>query len=260
MTSSFFEPDGTKFRATELTRGPWSNEHMHGGPPVALMVRQAEKAAGNDGMRIAQVAVRFVRQVPIAPLTVTTKIIKPGKRVRVFEVVLSVDGESLLRAEVERIRQKRVPLIIDDPVDEPLRAPEQSRPIDFPFFKTDVGYHTAIEMRAARGTFGHGALAAWLRPRHRLLPDEAWSPAQRVMLAADSGNGVSCGVDWSRYLFINPDLTVNLFGLPDGEWVGVDARTIAGRDGIGLAESVLHDKNGPIGRGTQTLYLDEVSI
>jgi hypothetical protein len=78
-----------------------------------------------------------------------------------------------------------------------------------------------------------------------------------VLIAADSGNGVSAALDWKRYLFINVDLTVYLHRLPAGEWVCLDAITIPERSGIGFADSALHDERGPIGRAGQTLLVRE---
>lgn len=88
---------------------------------------------------------------------------------------------------------------------------------------------------------------------------EAPTPLQRVAVAADSGNGVSAGLDWSRYVFINPDLTLYVHRLPVGEWIGLDAHTIARPNGIGIADDQLHDTEGPIGRATQSLFIDTVS-
>ncbi len=75
-------------------------------------------------------------------------------------------------------------------------------------------------------------------------------------LGADFGNGVSKLFDMDRVLFVNPDLTVSLYRLPVGEWVCLDASTLLGDDGVGLAESVLFDVAGPIGRSTQTLLVE----
>ena len=48
--------------------------------------------------------------------------------------------------------------------------------------------------------------------RHPLVAGEEPSPLQRVLIAADAGNGVSAALDWRRYLFINTDLSVHLSG------------------------------------------------
>jgi hypothetical protein len=96
-----------------------------------------------------------------------------------------------------------------------------------------------------------------MRMPHPLLPDEEPSQLQRVLVAADSGNGVSATLDWSRYVFINVDLTVHLHRLPAGEWVCLDAITIPEPTGIGLADTALFDERGPIGRALQTLLVAE---
>jgi hypothetical protein len=74
--------------------------------------------------------------------------------------------------------------------------------------------------------------------------------------AADFGNGVSAIARFGEMTFINADLTVHLHRLPAGEWVCLDSRTTLGTEGVGLAESVLYDEKGVIGRSLQSLLLD----
>jgi hypothetical protein len=95
-----------------------------------------------------------------------------------------------------------------------------------------------------------------MRMRHPLVAGEEPSPLQRVLIAADVGNGISAVLDWRRFVFINVDLTVHLERLPAGEWVCVDAATIPNGTGIGTAESILFDRDGRIGRGAQSLLID----
>ena len=54
---------------------------------------------------------------------------------------------------------------------------------------------------------------------------------------------------------INPELTVHLYRYPTTEWVCLEAATCIDSDGIGLAYTKLHDEKGPIGRGSQSLYV-----
>jgi hypothetical protein len=100
-----------------------------------------------------------------------------------------------------------------------------------------------------------GPATVWLRRRHPLLPGETPSPLVRVLAAADSGNGVSAALDYRRWLFINADLTVYLTRPLAGEWVALEAATTMA-DGVGLATSVIHDEQGPVGRGLQALFVD----
>ena len=81
---------------------------------------------------------------------------------------------------------------------------------------------------------------------------------QRVAAAADFGNGISALFDDGAHSFINADLTISLHRLPDREWVGIDSVTHASPDGVGIAESVLLDEHGRLGRALQTLLIDRV--
>ena len=81
------------------------------------------------------------------------------------------------------------------------------------------------------------------------------SGAQRALAAADFGNGFSAVLDWDAWAFINPDLTVYLERDPVGEWIALDARTRLNGDGTGLAESVLFDQTGRVGRAVQALLI-----
>ena len=48
-------------------------------------------------------------------------------------------------------------------------------------------------------------------------------------------------------------LTVNLVRRPAGEWICLEARSLFGGNGCGLAESALYDEEGLIGQATQSL-------
>ena len=97
--------------------------------------------------------------------------------------------------------------------------------------------------------------AIWARMRYPLVPDEEPSPLERVLIVADSGNGISWELDIKRWLFINPELTVHLFREAAGEWICLDAQTAIAPGGAGLASSVLSDTGGPVGTGAQTLLI-----
>jgi Acyl-CoA thioesterase C-terminal domain len=104
--------------------------------------------------------------------------------------------------------------------------------------------------------FGLAACRAtcWLRMRVPLVDGEEPGPLTRVLVAADSGNGISNVLDWNKHLFVNADLTVSLYRYPHDEWVCLDSRTSV-EDGIGLTDTALHDEHGPIGRATQSLLV-----
>jgi hypothetical protein len=274
MTEAFFIPEDDAYVPTELTRGPWDPDSQHAGPPAALIGREIERIEGGDERRVGRITFEILRPVPIAPLRVQARITRPGRSVELVEASLSDAEGEVIRASAWRLRVADLELpagvsSTDGPgmvgtspsTLRPGFAPpgaDDAVPGRFPRTGHDVGYHTAMEYRFVRGGFAEmGPALVWMRMRQPLVAAEEPSPLQRVLVAADSGNGVSSTLDWAKYLFINVDLTVHLHRPLEGEWVCLDAITIAERRGVGIADTALYDGRGPIGRGLQTLLIDE---
>jgi hypothetical protein len=115
-----------------------------------------------------------------------------------------------------------------------------------------------MDYRFVHGAFmEHGPATVWLKMKVPLIDGEETTPLQRLLVAADAGNGVSAALDWRRYLFINVDLTVHLHRMPEGEWICLDAVTLPEHEGIGIADTRLFDERGSIGRGVQSLLVAE---
>jgi hypothetical protein len=266
MPESFYEPDGDLYVATELTRGPWDPDSEHAGPPAALMGREIEllgggRIGGEDGppAQVGRVTYEVLRPVPIASLRVEAQVLRPGRRVEMVGASLwDVGGNELMRAQGWRLRTDEIEFEAPEMPFERITPPEEGKPGEFFHTGWDVGYHTAMEYRFISGAFMEpGPAVVWMRMGVPLLPDEEPSPLSRVLIAADSGNGVSAALDWQRFLFINVDLSIHLHRLPEGEWVCLDAITLPERNGIGIADTRLSDVRGPIGRGVQTLLVAE---
>jgi hypothetical protein len=253
VTEAFYVPDGDGWAATELTRGPWSPAHQHGGPPAALLAHVAEQQL--PGFTLARITVDFLRPVPIDRLGVRVQVLRAGSKVQRLLGALLHGDTIVAHAGLTLIRTTGVELA---PVrdDTPVPPPEQAAPFQFPFFPEAVGYHTAMESRLALGQFGRGRVAVWMRQRVPLVPDVAPSPAQRVLVAADSGSGVSAGIELALHSAINFDLTVALHRPLEGEWVGLDSVSIYEPSGLGLADTRVLDLHGPIGRVLQGLVIE----
>ena len=271
MDSAFYVPDGDRFVSTELTRGPWDPDAQHAGPPAALIARALERcpspADGDAPWQVGRVTFEILRPVPIAALTVRVEVVRPGRSVELLSATLADEREELIRASAWRLTTQVVELPAGLSGEDPASPARRATPLPGPaegaeeaFFATghEVGYHTGMEYRFVSGRFlDQGPATVWMRMRDPLVAGESPSPLQRVLIAADSGNGVSATLDWSRYLFINVDLSVHLHRLPAGEWVCLDAITIPEPTGVGLADTALHDERGPLGRALQTLLVRE---
>ena len=196
--------------------------------------------------------------MPIAPLSVSARVARPGRSVELVEGALSCAREEVLRARAWRFRTTALEL--DCPVADPERLPGPGAAERRDFFPTGhaAGYHSAMEIRFVSGAYLEvGQALAWMRMRVPLVEGEEPTPLERALVAADSGNGVSAPLDYRRFVFINADLTVALRRLPEGEWVGLDAVSYVEPDGVGLSDTALHDEHGLVGRATQSLLVAE---
>jgi hypothetical protein len=237
--SAYTALDGDSYRPSALTRGPWHPDHQHAGPPIALMCRAIENTALNLGLtHLSRLTANLLRPVPIRDLTIEVIANYVGRNSGHFSARLKADDKEV--AHVTALAQRENDVKLPDglpghPLPGAPRGPDDSPAAIFPFHGKQVGYADLVDIRIARG--------------------EEPGAYQRVAVAADSGNGISAILDFSRYSFLNLDLTINLLRKPIGEWICVDARTCLGAIGCGLAESMLYDVHGFIGRATQSLAI-----
>lgn len=258
--------EGERFAPTEQARGPWDPRALHGGAPASLIAAMFERLQPGAELRIARLGFEFLRPIPLAPLKLSTRIVRPGRRVQELAGELSADlgsgtEEVVCRASALRVRE----IAPDVPASEPppaapaaLPPPETGRAVRFSLDgATGASFAaTAMEMRWLDDPRALGPKRVWMRLRHPLLPDEQITPLARLAATADFGNGVSAALPFESFLFINADLTIHLQRPPRGEWIGLDAHTLLHSGGTGLAESVLHDVRGPVGRAFQTLVVE----
>jgi hypothetical protein len=262
MDSAVFEELGDgRFVASDLARGPWDPRAQHGGAPAALLMREFERLPAEDGLELARATYELLRPVPIGELRARAEVVRRGRRVQLLEgTITTPDGTEVVRARALQVRRADAPAVDGGEADAVPPGPEHGKehtpggqgftPPHSPMFAPD-----AIELRFVSGIFGRGPATAWFRLRVPLIAGEEPSPLQRLAAAGDFGNGISAVLDWGKYAFINPDLTLYLDRPPQGEWICLDARTRIAPGGIGSAESVLYDERGRVGRAIQALLV-----
>lgn len=261
MVDSLFEPlPRDRYQPTGASVGPWSPDALHGGAPSALLAGAAEQLL--DDLQPARVSIELLRPVPVAPLTVSVRALRPGRKVRLVAGDLATeDGTVVATVTLLGIRRADVRVPAAEPDADPPPGPEtvvSASRDDLGVGAEWDGFHnTGVEHRFVAGSFKErGPSTDWIRLRVPVVPDQEPSPLQRVMAAADFGNGISAVADFSELLFINPDLTVHLYRLPEGEWVALEATSRLESTGVGLAQSDLWDERGRLGRSLQSLLVD----
>ena len=247
------------YASSDLTRGPWHPDHQHAGPPIALIARSIERAAAALGLtHIARLTANLLRPIPIAELSVEVLTEYAGRNVAHFSARLNAGGKEVARftAVAQREAALDIPAgLPGHPLPQAPRSAEESPVARFPFSTALTGYPDLVECRIAEGVFFRGPSAVWFRMRYPLVSGEEPGAMQRVAVAADSGNGISGILDFQRYIYVNSDLTINLLRKAEGEWICIDARTLLGPNGGGLAEARIFDAQGLIGRSTQSLAI-----
>ncbi len=136
-------------------------------------------------------------------------------------------------------------------------GPEDGEPVRFALNDSPQTSFAAseMEMRWLDDPALPGPGRVWMRMRHPLVAGEPLSALARLAGTADFGNGISASLAFDEFIFINADLTIHLQRQPRGEWIGIEARTLLHEGGTGLAEAVLHDLEGPVGRSFQALVV-----
>jgi len=252
MSDAFFLPEGPGYRATVHATGPWDADYLHAGPPCALLVRAFERSFPDD-FRLTRLSFELLRPVGFDVLTLKSEIETEGANVRRGVATMEADGKVLIRAQA--VAFKKSPVDVEQGEETPPPNPPDAKSFVFPFFPTPIGYHTSMELKFARGQLGESPVAVWMRMKIPLVPNEKPSPFVRLVCAADSGNGVAQVVDFKKFTFVNADMSIALVRRPKGEWICLEAHTMATKDGVGLSDTRLWDEKGPVGRASQGLLV-----
>ena len=257
MADAFYLPtaDPDRFAATPRTVGPWDPGSQHAGPPSALLTRQIERLPSSIAgpSQIVRLTMEILGPVPVGEVEVCATVARPGRAVELVEAELAGGGRVAVRARAWRIRTADVAL-----PEAVLAAVPTAPAVPDTEVATlrDSGYLSSVDFRFVRGRFDEpGPAAAWTRLRVLLVDGEEPTATQRLMAVADSGNGISGLLPFSKWWYINTDLSVHLHRIPVGEWIYMDSRSTLDTAGVGLAETELYDEKGRVGRGAQALMV-----
>ncbi len=259
---ALFERDGDRYVPTPLTRGRGIRA-MHGGAPSALFAHVCETLDPGPANFVARITVELLRPVPLTPLTMRARTMRPGRKVQWLEASLfDGDEREVAHATVLRLRTAAVDTSgsVGIVADAPPGLAEAGDPPPF-FGSGDIGFWSANDVRIARGNWMEpGPGVAWLRLRCPVVAGEELSPCARVAAAADFGSGVGNPLRYTHASGINADITISLHRHPVGEWICLESGAWVQPHGVGLAETRLHDEQGPIGQAAQTLLVESIDV
>lgn len=252
-----------RFASTRSTEGPWSHTMQHGSPPAALLTRALERCEPRPGTRLARIAVELLGPVPVDEVTVRARVDRPGRRVELITADLEAHTPRGVRT-VARAHGWRIAVNDSTAVatDEPVMPPRSDDETRFAPEFFGNGFVESVEVRAARGDVDAptGPLRRWVRTAHPLVEGQPDTPAIVLVLASDLANGVGARTDPRAWTFLNTDLTLHITRLPEGEWIGVEAETSIGPDGIGVCRANLYDERGRVASSAQILEVRPVEV
>jgi hypothetical protein len=259
MSDAVFHAADTplRFVATDVAAGPWDAGSCHGGAPAGLVMQVADAQPAPSEMRIARLTLELLKPVPVAALDARVDVLREGRKVQLLEVTLSADGRDVARGRVLRIRSADMPLPISEPgwssVVPQAVGPEEAKPTGSMLL---AGFANAFERRTAHGAFGQGPAAVWFRNTLPLVAGTPLGSAARAAMVADFGNGISAGLPFDQWLFLNADLTVNILRDIEGPWILADSVTHSGPEGRASTLTRLLDARGVFATAAQNLLLE----
>jgi len=257
MSDSFFtSTDDEWFQPTEHTRGPWDEHACHAGPPTGLLARALERLLPDQ--RLTRLTVNLQRPIPFAGFRIASAVNRKGRTVSLSAAQL-LDGN-----DKTIITANGMHLTTTDEAGLPRHNPSmgsvaESRPGEFPIKHTLHGKPAfngnGVQVRYPAGeSSSPGPTTAWMKTVP-LLSNESPSPFQRICPLADCGNAFGRNAEPADVTFMNTDLTLVLHRDPQGEWLGTQSVGYWEPTGIGLADALLFDETGVVGRAMQTLIL-----
>jgi hypothetical protein len=256
VMEAVFKLNGNTAETRQWAAGPWSASQQHGSAPSSLIAYIVEQMPALQPMRVARMTIDLMRPVPVAPLEIKTQVLREGRKIQLIGVQLVADGVEVVRANVLRIRAQ----------DMELPSEAASKPVALPLpqsggVPTVTHSHnpflSGLSMQEAKGGFmRRGPAAVWFRANRPIIEGVETTPLMRAAVTADFCNGVSSVLDFTKYTFINADLTISLSRMPVGEWILLDAESWIGKNGAGIAFGGLADVHGYFGRSIQSLVIE----
>lgn len=253
MEALFTLEDG-RYRPTLWSRGPWSPELLHGGPPAVLLARALEDARDDPDLLISRLTVDLMRPVRLAPLHTSVQRIREGRRIRLVDAFLH-DGDTVV-ARATALMLKRnpdAPLVPAPPLPARLMSWQalKTRDVQKVGNMTDESdtrlFHRGVDVRFVPRTTPDQPFAAWLRAPYGLLPGQGLTHFEHTVAAADYVSPIGSMANPPNRGFINADFTLTLSRDPTSEWLCFES--LGRPDQAGIATSVvnLYDEAGLLG-------------
>jgi hypothetical protein len=231
----------------------------HAGPVTGTIARAVEAAV--SAKQLVRLTISFQRPIPMAGFRIAAKLERDGRAATTASAELRDRSGRIcaVGSSLHLATNSFAPFptqTIPHPVfaDARMGGFPVQRPLhDLPFFGA------GIEAAYPPGeTSEPGPTTVWMRTLP-LFGDEEPSPFQTLCPIADCGNGIARNAEFSVASFVNADLTVLAYRLPESKWLASSAMSFWEPTGIGMSQATLFDARGSLGVALQTLIIRPTS-
>jgi hypothetical protein len=256
VTDAYYEltdpddPLGEKFSASDHVISTWAATMQNAAPVSALLVRALERCSPRIDTRLSRVMVDLLGPVPVTDrLWVRACVQRPGTKIELLDAVMLAPGPDgqprpVAKAVAWRFQEHDTDELFFTPTP-PLRPVSQGRQ-RYPDDNANQTYIQSLEWRWLNDILNSVPGECWARPIVDLVKGETMTSIQRLFTVADIANGMGSRLQVTEWLFLNTDLVVHVHRVPQGEWIGVQAETHYGRDGVGVSRGTLFDEYGSV--------------
>ena len=269
MTSTDTDPGGLfvaeadMFIPTRHSRGYWVPGSLNGAAVSSLIATVLEQRHLEPGWVPVRLVVDLIGMGREEPLSVATRVMKSGGRLRLVEGEIVQAGKLVARASLQALRETEAPRNVtwqSSPWNAP--PPDSVPPATWsPAFEIrplppEAARFERLSPAPVDAAYSNapvlGPLApvanrqTWLTMKRTVIAGVPHTPFSRLAMAADFASPFShsseAGID-----YVNTDFTIYIHRLPVGEWLGFELVGHSARAGIGIGECWVHDTTGPIG-------------
>lgn len=255
--SYFTRIDEHRFESHIHTQGAWNTEEQHVAPAFGLLLHETERdfaARRDDSLVITRASFDIYGVYRIEPVSITTRVLRPGRTVELVESTLWQDDRAAIVLRAWLLKNFDTAAIAADEFDPlpPRTGMSQAR------FTTDWPGAAVQSIEAVSDEAHPGRAHLWARPKVALLDGEQVSPTARATGMFDFANGLTPRAKPGEVLFPNLDLTAHYLRAPEGDWLGYDTRVSYSAGGTGITHTVFHDERGPFAVSTQGLTVRQM--
>lgn len=244
MNDAFFTREGERFVPTGLGPSFWDASKQGGAPICGLVAQILGDLPAPVPMLPTRLTLDIYGAVPMAPMTMRTRVLRDGKRLQLAELELDIEGSTYVRATLLRVRSEG--------------SEDHLEPLTRPFPEGVQGLRRVVgeSIRIAGSDTEPGPGALWMRVIRPMIAGEPMNPLAAIAAAADWGTTVSPPASLKSWTYANLDVSIHLSRLPRSDWMLLDGTSEVAGNGTGVVTMRMGDREGMFGIANQSVFLN----